>query len=105
MKIQNLKAAYEQGQPALRSKQGSKKDLLLRHPNFVAKSKDPSFETQPLACEGSNPRPKMEWMPCRERQMNPPERMKTNTELGLQVYLTSSKQLTPLPIKGGVYSF
>ena len=53
MKIQNLKAAHEQGQPALRSKQGGKKDLLLRHPNFVAKSKDPSFEPPPLACEAS----------------------------------------------------
>ncbi len=89
MKIQNLKAAHEQGQPALRSKQDGKRNLLLRYPNFVAKSVDASFETPPLACEGSNPRPKMERMPCRERQMNPPERMKINTELGLQVYLTS----------------
>ena len=53
MKIQNLKAAHEQGQPALRSKQGGKKDLLLRHPNFVAKSTDASFETPPFACEAS----------------------------------------------------
>ena len=53
MKMQNLKAAHEQGQPALRSKQGGKKDLLLRHPNFVAKSTDASFETPPLACEAS----------------------------------------------------
>ncbi len=88
MKMQNLKAAHEQKQPALRSKQGGQKDLLLRHPNFVAKSTDASFETQPLVCEGSNFWSKMERMPCRERQMNPPERMKTNTELGLQVYLT-----------------
>ena len=87
MKMQNLKAAHEQGQPALRSKQDGKRNLLLRYPNFVAKSVDASFETPPLACEGSNPRPKMERMPCRERQMNPPERMKINTELGLQVYL------------------
>ena len=29
------------------------KDLLLRHPNFVAKSIDASFETSPLACEAS----------------------------------------------------
>jgi len=28
MRIQNLKAAHEQGQPVLRSKQGSKEDLL-----------------------------------------------------------------------------
>jgi len=88
MKIQNLKAVHQIGQPALWNKQIGKKNLLLRHPNFVAKSTDASFETQPLACEGSNPRPKMERMPCRERQMNPPERMKPNTELGLQVYLT-----------------
>jgi len=53
MKMQNLKAAHEQKQPALRSKQGGQKDLLLRHPNFVAKSKDPSFEPPPLACEAS----------------------------------------------------
>ncbi|MCK4369068.1 MAG: hypothetical protein KAV68_05325 [Dehalococcoidales bacterium] len=53
MKMQNLKAAHEQRQPALRNKQGVKEDLLLRHPNFVAKSKDPSFEPPPLACEAS----------------------------------------------------
>jgi len=53
MKIQNLKAAHEQKQPALRNKKGGKKDLLLRNPNFVAKSKDPSFEPPPLACEAS----------------------------------------------------
>ncbi len=53
MKMQNLKAAHEQKQPALRSKQGGQKDLLLRHPNFVAKSKKPSFESPPLACEAS----------------------------------------------------
>ena len=51
MKMQNQKAAHEQRQPALRSKQGVKKDLLLRHPNFVAKSKDPNSEPPPLACE------------------------------------------------------
>jgi len=53
MKMQNLKAAHEQKQPALRSRQGSNKHLLLRHPNFVAKSKDPSFEPPPLACEAN----------------------------------------------------
>ena len=53
MKIQNLKAAHEQRQPALQSKQGVKKDLLLHHPNFVAKSVDASFEPPPLACEAS----------------------------------------------------
>ena len=53
MKIQNLKAAHKQKQPALRSNQGGQKDLLLRHPNFVAKSTDASFETSPLACEAS----------------------------------------------------
>ncbi len=55
MKIQNLKAAHEQKQPALRSKQGGQKDLLLRHPDFVAKSKDPSFEPPPLACKADDP--------------------------------------------------
>ena len=29
------------------------KDLLLRHPNFVAKLPAVSFETSPLACEAS----------------------------------------------------
>ena len=53
MEIQNLKAAHEQGQPALRSKQGVKKDLLLRHPNFVAKLPNAKREPPPLACEAS----------------------------------------------------
>ena len=53
MKMQNLKATHEERQPTLRSKQGGKKDLLLRHPNFVAKSTDASFETPHLACEAS----------------------------------------------------
>ena len=53
MKIQNLKAAHEEGQPVLRSKQGGKKDLLLRHPNFVSGRRTISFEAPPLACEAS----------------------------------------------------
>ena len=53
MKIQNLKVAHEEGQPVLRSKQGGKKDLLLRHPNFVAKSPNARREPSPLACEAS----------------------------------------------------
>ena len=53
MKMQNLKAAPEQEQLKLRSKQSGNKDLLLRHPNFIAKSKDPGFESPPLACEAS----------------------------------------------------
>jgi hypothetical protein len=54
MKIQNRKAANEQEQPVVgRSKQRKGKDLLLRHPNFVAKSTDASFEPPPLACEAS----------------------------------------------------
>ena len=40
-------------QLVLPGKQSSKKDLLLRHPSFVAKSTDASFETPPLACEAS----------------------------------------------------
>ena len=36
-----------------RFKGRSEKDLLLRHPNFVAKSADASFEPPPLACEAS----------------------------------------------------
>ena len=53
MKIQNLKAAHEQRQPALPSKQAGKRDLLLRHPNFVAKSTDARREPRALACEAS----------------------------------------------------
>ena len=53
MKMQNLKAAHEQRQPALRSKQSGNKDLLLRHPNFVAKSPNARRELSPLACEAS----------------------------------------------------
>ena len=75
-------------QPMVMPREGDKKDLLLRHPSFVAKSTDASLEPSPLACEGSNPWPKMERTPCWERQMNLQEMMKTNTELGLQVYLT-----------------
>ncbi len=55
MKMQNLKAAHEQRKPALQSKQGVKKDLLLLYPNFVAKSPDASFKASPLACEASAP--------------------------------------------------
>ena len=53
MKIQNLKAAHEQGQSALRIRQGGKKDLLLRQPNFVANSPNARRELPPLACEAS----------------------------------------------------
>ena len=38
-------------QLAVRKKQANKTDLLLRHPHFVAKSLDASFEAPPLACE------------------------------------------------------
>ncbi len=53
MKVEDLIASNEQGQPVMWGKQGSEKDLLLRHPNFVAKSTDASFEPSPLACEAS----------------------------------------------------
>jgi len=53
MKIQNLKAAHEQKQPALRNKKGGQKDLLLRNPNFVSGRRTLSFEASPLACEAS----------------------------------------------------
>ena len=53
MKVKNLMAADEPGQPIFQRKQGGEKDLLLCHPNFVAKSTDASFETSPLACEAS----------------------------------------------------
>jgi len=36
-----------------RFKGRSEKDLLLRHPNFVAKPTTTSFEPPPLACEAS----------------------------------------------------
>jgi len=53
MKVEDLMATNEQGHPVMGSKQGSEKDLLLRHPNFVAESRDSSFEPPPLACEAS----------------------------------------------------
>ena len=53
MKMQNLTVAHEQRQPALQSKQGSEKDLLFRHPNFVAKSPNARREQSPLAYEAA----------------------------------------------------
>ena len=38
---------------AMHNKPANGKHLLLCHPNFVAKSKDPSFEPPPLGCEAS----------------------------------------------------
>jgi len=40
-----------QGRRIVTSKNGRTKDLLLRYPNFVAKSPASSFELTPLACE------------------------------------------------------
>jgi len=89
MKIQSLKVAHEQGQPALRSKQGGKKDLLLRYPNFVAKSTDASFERPLLTCETGVPQMKMNRTGCiGKRGTVDGVRWEMNTELGLQVYLT-----------------
>ena len=53
MELGDLMATNEQHQPVMWTEQGSEKDLLLRHPNFVAKSTDASFEPSPLACEAS----------------------------------------------------
>ena len=53
MEAEDLMTTNKQGQSVIWSKQGSEKHLLLRHPNFVAKSLDASFEPQPLACEAS----------------------------------------------------
>ena len=53
MKAEDLMAANGQGQPVMWSEQGSEKDLLLRHPNFVAKPTNASFEPPPLVCEAS----------------------------------------------------
>ena len=53
MKMQNLKVEHEQREPTLRSKEGGNRDLLLRHPNFVAKSQNARRELSPLACEAS----------------------------------------------------
>ncbi len=89
MKIQSLNVAHEQGQPALRSKQGGKKDLLLRHPNFVAKSTDASFERPFLTCETGVPQVKMNRTEyIGKRGTVDGVRWEINTELGLQVYLT-----------------
>ena len=40
-------------QVVLQTKQNSYRHLLLRHPNFVAKSKNLRREAKPLACEAS----------------------------------------------------
>ena len=53
MEVEDLMATNEQQQPVMCTEQASEKDLLLRHPNFVAKSAGPSFEPPPLACEAS----------------------------------------------------
>ena len=53
MQVEYLMTANGQGQPVMWSEQGSEKDLLLRHPNFVAKPTNASFEPPPLACEAS----------------------------------------------------
>jgi hypothetical protein len=88
IKIQNLKAAHEQGQPALWNKQGGKKDLLLRHPNFVAKSPNARREPSPLACETGIPHVKMNQTGCTgKRGTTSGARREINSELGLQVYL------------------
>ncbi|MFC1902511.1 hypothetical protein ACFLX4_00375 [Chloroflexota bacterium] len=53
MKIQNPKAARRQRQPASRGKRSGNRDLLLRHPNFEAKSPDARREPSSLVCEAS----------------------------------------------------
>jgi len=96
MQIQNLEVVHKQGQPALRSKQDSKKDLMLRHPNFVAKSPNARREPSALACETGLPQVKMlrtghigkrGTADGVKRQMNP--------EFGLQVYLTHFSITSP----------
>ena len=52
-KESDLMATDELGRSMFQRKQGDERDLLLRHPNFVAKSRDRSFEASPLACEAS----------------------------------------------------
>jgi hypothetical protein len=42
-----------EGRKIITSKNGRTKDLLLRYPNFVAKSPDLSFGPTPIACEAS----------------------------------------------------
>ena len=49
----NPEAASEQRHPAVPSQQGSGKDLLLRHPNFVAKLPNARRDTIPPTCEAS----------------------------------------------------
>jgi hypothetical protein len=94
MKIQNLTAANKEKQPPVgRSKQGSKKDLLLRHPNFVAKSTDASFEPPSLACEAGASQVMMNWTRTGKRGTTNGVRRQMNPELGLQVYLTFSSKI------------
>ncbi len=49
----NLSRTYQQRQPMVSSKEANKKDLLLRHPNFVSNRQSLSFRLPPLACEAS----------------------------------------------------
>ena len=42
-----------EGRRIITGKNSRTKDLLLRYPNFVAKSPDLSFEPTPIACEAS----------------------------------------------------
>ncbi len=53
MKVQNHKVAHEQREPTLWSNEDNNIHLLLRHPNFVAKSQNAKRELSPLACEAS----------------------------------------------------
>ena len=53
MKVEELIGANALRHLAMYNKPSNEKDLLLCHPNFVAKLKDPSFEAPPLACEAS----------------------------------------------------
>ena len=48
-----LPTTYQPLETRARFRGRSEEDLLLRHPNFVAKLPDASFEAPPLACEAS----------------------------------------------------
>lgn len=80
-----------------RFKGRSEKDLLLRHPNFVAKPTTTSFEPPSLACETGASQVRMNWARTGKRGTTNGVNQQMNSELGLQVYLAL---LTALSLEG-----
>jgi hypothetical protein len=83
-----LSTTYQPEETRARFRGRSKKDLLLRHPNFVAKPTNPSFEPPPLACETGASQVGMNWTRTGKKGTTNGVSQQMNPELGLQVYLT-----------------